>query len=59
MRDAVDAILRGYITSVAGGPVMLTHNKPCVAGHFSFEDRDDCLGTSELFLVITGEVALG
>ena len=46
------------ITSITGGHMTLTHDKPRVTSHFSLVDWDCCLGTSELFLVVTGEVAL-
>ena len=36
----------------------LTHNKPCVASHFSFIHWDDRLGAGEFLLIVVGEMAM-
>ena len=38
---------------------MLTHDKPCVTGHFCLVHRDDRLCAREFFLVVIGEMAMG
>lgn len=49
----------GDVTSaLAREPITLTHNKACVSGHPGFVYRNDRPGTSELFLVVPGEVTL-
>lgn len=37
---------------------MLTHDEPCVTGHFGFVYWDDHLCAGEFFLVVIREVAM-